>query len=86
MVNDAGLTLNEGVVRGLSTANPLEKSKAEKWTERTGIAFLCNSDMRGKYIFNLWTKELRGRAQRITVLPQQISIFLKANFFFMKLG
>jgi hypothetical protein len=42
--------------------------------------------MRGKYIFNLWTKELRRRTQRITVLPQQISIFLKANLFFMKLG
>ena len=85
-MNNAGLTLNERVVGGLSTAFPLEYLEAEKWIERTRIAFLRDSDMRGEYIFNLWTKELRCRAQRITVLPQQISIFLEANLFFMKLG
>jgi hypothetical protein len=42
---------------------------------------MCSKD-----IFNLWTKELRGRAQRVTVLPQQVSIFLKGDFLFMKLG
>jgi len=85
-MNNASLTLDERVVCSLSTAFPLDISEAGKRTKLTRIAFLRDSDVCSKYIFNLWTKELRRRAQWITVLPQKISILLKTNFFFMKPG
>ena len=78
-------------IRGLSVAVFIDVYVREfgvrkmEW-KLTWITFLRDSDMCGKDIFDLWTKELRSRAQRITVLPQQVSIFLKGNLLFMKLG